>query len=638
MIKIKNKAYEKYKVTRHENHRIYYKELCKLVTEAIKKEKIAYMRHRIHVCNRSPKQLWQTLEKLNIHKKPIKIISENITPDQFNQYLIEQNNNHSVSQDTMSFFENNIRPGITNELQFEPITEVEIKDTINRIHSNAAGVDQMTLKMVKIVFPYCQSALTHIMNHSFKTGIFPNQWKIATIIPLPKKPKASVVSDLRPISILPIFSKLMEAIVKSRLLYHMQMYNIIPSVQSGYRPNHSTNTALLKVINDCVEAMDKGRVTTLIALDYSKAFDTINHDLLLAKLNYYGCSNLVVNWFRSYLKCRKQIVKIGKETSGITNITEGVPQGSVLGPVLFTIFTADMLCCLLPKFVFHLYADDTQLYTSFNVQETFQAAVSINKQINVIISWNGRNGLHLNRKKCEALCIGSVHNISRVLPDLKRLIKIEDDNLQFRDSIKILGVHIDSQLKFHHHVNYVLSKCYPKFGYLYQFKNYLDSNVKWKLCNTLLISNFDYCSSVYYQHLTKEFKYKLQLMQNTCLRFSYLLPFREHITPNYFKLAILKIEERFNLIYIRAVYSIIKKGEPVYLIKCLRRREDIHQRNLRNKEPYDIPKHATEKFKASFSYICTKILNEYGDKIVSSNSFISLKTQIVAYFLSKYLS
>ena len=636
MIKLKRKAYQKYKASGLENHRSYYKELCNIINEAIKREKIAYMKHRIKTTNKRPQELWQVLNKFNVHKKKPKTIDDSITPEQFNRYLVEQTNNQIIDNDVISFFQRNRRPGVTTDFNLEPTTESEVENVISNIRSNAAGVDNINLKMLKIVLPYCKTALVHIINHSFITGTFPDQWKLSTVIPLPKKPNASSLVDLRPISILPILSKVIETIVKRRLTDYIKNYSIIPSIQSGFRPHHSTNTALLKIITDCVQAMDTGEVTALITLDYSKAFDRINHNLLLAKLKYYGCSDLAILWFQNYLKDRKQVVKIGNSVSGKQDITEGVPQGSVLGPTLFVLFIADIIWWRLPGLKFHFYADDTQIYTSFNLHSALLGATMINKQLMAISEWNRANGLLLNLQKCGGSIIGSTTNRNAVLHKIKKLIKIDDHILEFNDSIKSLGVYIDCELKFQNHVNSVLAKCYAKFGYLYQFKQYLDSSTKWKLCNTLMLTNFDYCSSVYYAHLTVEYKNKIQVFQNTCLRYSYNLPLREHVTPLYYKLGMIKYSERIMLAITKLVYNVYKMCEPLYLVTYFVKRQYTTHLTLRNKEPYEIPYHKHEKFKCCFAYISVKILNEYDTLFRCNTRFDCVKSQIIRKSLEKY--
>jgi len=176
----------------------------------------------------------------------------------------------------------------------------KVEEILKTLSSNAEDCDKISLKMWNLVMPYCIDCLTHIINFSITAGVVPKIWKMAKITPIPKTSKCSQPSDLRPINILPVASKILEKVVLGQILDHVNKY-VLPDTQSGFRKLFSTNTALLKITSDIVGEMDSGRVTLLVMLDYSKAFDSMNHKLVLAKLHYNAFHPTVIKWFSSYL-------------------------------------------------------------------------------------------------------------------------------------------------------------------------------------------------------------------------------------------------------------------------------------------------------------------------------------------------
>ena len=238
----------------------------------------------------------------------------------------------------------------------------------------------MILFCCPLIIPY----LTNIVNCCIEKKYFPTSWKIANIMPLPKTKKPVEYKDLRPISILPILSKLIEKVLNMQIREHLDKFKILPPTQSGFRASHSCSTALLKVTDDILSATDKNKLTALILLDYSKAFDRINHQLLLAILHYYGFGEDSLAMIQSYLENRLQRVRIKGKLSTPLNISSGVPQGSILGPTLFTIFTSN-LYSYISFCEFHCYADDSQLYLSFDSKNLQEAAQKINADLDSII-------------------------------------------------------------------------------------------------------------------------------------------------------------------------------------------------------------------------------------------------------------
>lgn len=533
------------------------------------------------------------------------------------------------------------KQGVDTALIFHTVSPNEVQTLINRIKTQAMGVDGINLKLLKIVLPYCLEALTSIINYSIETNCVPDIWKRSYIIPIPKINKATELSDLRPVNILTTTSKLLEMIIYSQISEFFQKYELLPQVQSGFRPYYSTSTALIKICSDISKNMDNSKVTIMVLLDYSKAFDVINHELLTAKLGHYGLSDTALMWITDYLKNRYQQVKINGNLSDEYMLTHGVPQGSILGPLLFTIFTSDLTTILPPQCNIHMYADDTQVYISSDIKEVNASVLEVNEYLDAISNWSQKNGLILNPKKTTALCIGTKHYCEIAKQNLVVNLQLGESIISFVNSAKNLGVIFDQHLSFERHANSKLSLCYAKLKCLYQYKSILTSNVKWNLVNTLIFTQIDYCSSVYYDHLNRNMQHRLQIMQNSCLRFVYThINYREHITPVYNLHNILKIDYRFELRLAILIYKVCISNMPKYLFNLLVKRSDVHNLNLRSVNQLAIPKHSTSKFKASFDYKACVIFNKYIDFYFSCPSAYSFKNAIKNKLLNeqKYLT
>ncbi|KAI7815537.1 reverse transcriptase, partial [Rhyzopertha dominica] len=237
--------------------------------------------------------------------------------------------------------------------------------------------------------PFCLNALTHIVNYSLSNSTFPSAWKSAIVVPLPKSDSPNSLSEFRAISLLPLFSKLLEKVVYKQLIIHIKHNGLIPDRQSGFRCGHSTITTLLDVTDDYLRAIDKKEVTTAVFLDYTKAFDCLNHEMLLAKLKFLGISDGTLRWFWDYLSERNQIM-VKLDTNNISQpvaLDSGVPQGSILGPILFVLYMSGFEN-VVHNCKLHCYTDDSQIYLSYKPISVIQAINTINENLNRIEVWS----------------------------------------------------------------------------------------------------------------------------------------------------------------------------------------------------------------------------------------------------------
>ena len=317
----------------------------------------------------------------------------------------------------------------------------------------SAGLDNIPNKLLKIAAEVVAPSLTKIFIQSIITGIFPEEWKEARVSPLYKNGAKNDPSNYRPISVIPTVSKIYEKIIYDQLYDYLNTYNLLTHCQSGFRSFHSTLTALLEATNDWSVNIDNGMLNGVVFIDLKKAFDTIDHEILLLKLSNYGVDSTCLKLFESYLTNRSQKCKVNGELSNSSPLTCGIPQGSSLGPLLILIYINDLPNCLdmaKPR----MFADDTSVsYASDSLDEIQNV---INSELKNLNSWLIANRLSLNITKTEFMIIGSRQRMNATQNDIA--IRIRDREINRADVVKYLGMHIDRHLSWSEHIHKISKK------------------------------------------------------------------------------------------------------------------------------------------------------------------------------------
>ncbi len=470
--------------------------------------------------------------------------------------------------------------------------------------------------MLQLASPVIVPYITHLINMCIEDNTYPELWKNAIGIPLPKVNKPNSMTDLRLISILPTISKILEKVLYKQLYQYFTINNIIPECQAGFRKNFSTGNALAKVMDEIVTALDKRLVTVLVLLDYFKAFDKINHKLLCSKLKYFGLSSSAVLILESFLSGRHQCVKMGDYVSNFKSISAGVPQGSILGPLLFLIYTSDLLvstnyCSI------QAYADDTQLSYSFPYSDIVDAQKRVNSDINLLASLGEQHNLCINSAKSKVLIFANRKDYNNV----SNFISIHANNqtIPIVNSARNLGIVIDRNLNFEEHVSNLISRAYYALRILYSSKQFLTWKIKKMLVESLVLSLFNYCNFIYWPFLDNNRKNRIQLIQNYCCRFIYGLKKYDHISLKIEELGWLKMETRVKIHFACFLFKNIHQLPRSNLLKKLTHRSCFHNYNTRYKHHFNLPKFSTNIFKKGFTYMAIKATN-------SSNLFWSPRT------------
>lgn len=606
-----------------------YKMLRNLTKTSIRREKLAYLEYLEK--QKDQRKVWNTLKDLNVYM-PTNTISEipaelsNV--EEINEYFcsVFQKTNNC---DSKIIHYNNSRRKEGIHFSLKLVDPSDICKYINSIKSNAAGIDGITLQMVKQSLHVIILHITHIVNSCLEHGHFPNPWKQSLVSPLPKKHDPVNFSDLRPVSLLPVVSKILERVVHVQVTEYFDKNGLFPVHQSGFRANHSTTTALLNITDNIVKIRDKNMAAILILLDYSKAFDVIDHELMCAKLTFYGFDEAAVLFFRSYLSGRGQVVGLGGNTSQSKQIISGVPQGSILGPLLYVIYTSDMFSTVSNS---HLqsYADDTQLLFQFDPDYPDTASELLNLELGNILKYSMEHNLKINSSKTTMLLFCPENKRNTLMNRL--IIQIDNNRLTFANCGRNLGLYMDIHLNFDQHLKSMLKRSYVKMKLLYANRHLLNYKTRKKLCESLIMSIYSYCFIVYYPFLHVANKKRIQYVQNTCCRFVCGLRKYDHVSANIKKLGWLKCDNQYKYNFTLFSKKLNMHKQPIYLFEKLVYREAIHNRALRDRNYLTMPQHRTSFFQKSFIYNCVFLYNRMPKKFKDCD-FRNLKFGYKIYLL-----
>lgn len=401
----------------------------------------------------------------------------------------------------------------------------------------------------------------------------------------------------------------------------------MPTKQSGFRKKRSTATALLDVIDDILAAQNDGCASILVLLDFSRAFDTINTTLLLSKLAYYGFDPRTINWFATYLSGRSQRVEVKNNEGFVMSsrevlTTRGVPQGSILGPILFILYSADIVKSI-SNCKFHLYADDLQIYTSFKPEHTDLAVETLNQDLDQIAQWARINSLVLNPIKSKYLVLGTKHGIANTLFHNPQ-VRILQENIARVEEARNLGILMDGKLRFENHVLETVRNCFYRLKVLYRVRDYLNTEMRMKLCESLILSKLNYADTVIGECLLTRTRLLIQRVQNACARFCFPIPHRAHVTPYLNNFRLLRMEVRRGLHLASLLFEIIASGQPSYLFEKL----TISRMHIRQAPRLVCPRCRLASFRGSFRYAATRCWNNIPPPIRKSDSLFTFKRKL----------
>lgn len=449
---------------------------------------------------------------------------------------------------------------------FTSLSEDEVSKLLTGSRPTTCSLDPIPTTLLQAIAPTILTATTQVVNASLTVGTFPASFKQAQVTPLLKKPSLdpTQVENYRPVSLLPFLSKIIERTVFKQVTEFLAQHNLLDPYQSGFKSGHSTETALLSVTEALKEARAAGQSSVLILLDLSAAFDTVNHGILLDKLTNMGITGKAHAWFESYVTGRSFNVSWLGQTSVLHHLTTGVPQGSVLGPLLFAMYTTSLGPIIRSHgFSYHCYADDTQLYLSFPPGDSM-VSTRISDCLADISAWMKEHHLQLNLSKTELLVLPAKQAIHHDIS-----IKIDSLSVAPTKVARNLGVMIDDQLTFADHIASVARSCRFSLFNIRKIRPYLTQHATQLLVQTLVISRLDYCNALLTGLPACAVK-PLQMIQNAAARLVYNQPKRSHVTPLFIELHWLPLAARIKFKALMLAYRVVSGSAPVYLNTLLK--------------------------------------------------------------------
>ena len=496
--------------------------------------------------------------------------------------------------------------------------------------TNSCGSDGIPYRFLIDSLPITIFFILVIVNTSIVTGNYPDPWKHPHVVPVFKSGDIENIGNYRPISLLPILSKVLEKIVAIQLMTFLESNRLLTDNQHGFRPNLSTETALLKVTNRIYENMENRKISLLLLLDLSKAFDSVHHQILLDKCNELNIDSF---WFDNYLKNRVQSVRIGSVVSSPLEVSFGVPQGSILGPLLFLIYIND-----LPQFIrdclLVLYADDTQIILAGDIDHIDEL---IKRAENILVTaknYFNKNGLLLNESKTQYIFFGTRQYVSRI--PVNSNIKFNDIILTPSQKVKNLGVYMDCSLTFNVHIDELQKKVTGTLLYLNRVCDRFEFDCRVMVIQSLVLSVLNYCLRVW-GSTNKTQMGRVKKLQNFAAKVAVGGAKKyDHVTPIFEKLNWLPMELKYFYSICLLVFKIRNKLLPewVFSMPTVRQaRGEIV--NTRNQDSLFIPRTFTDNGARGLSVTGPVSWNRLPDGIRNSQNIHSFKNDLTNYLLRK---
>ena len=522
--------------------------------------------------------------------------------------------------------------------EFSPVNESSIRRYIGELNKTYCSLDPINIPKITKAFESASPFIAELVNLVFVECVFVGSEKLGLLRPRLKKVGLDIedMKNYRPVSNLSFLSKIIEHAMLDQLRPFFEQKELIPRYQSAYREFHSTETALCRIYNDLVTSICSGKACLLVLLDLSAAFDTIDHRILLDDLYSFGVRGNAHLLLQSYFEDRIQRVVIGEALSEPEPLHFGVPQGSVLGPVLFVLYTSSLADLLEAHGVsYHFYADDTQIY--IEISDVLDAKEMILSLLHDIKIWMLRRKLKLNDGKTEIVIIkgGLRSNLEAEFGSLD----IGGVQLYPSVSVKNLGVVLDSNLNFKHHVNSLVKNCNFHIRNLYAVRRYLSKDILITLVQSLIVSRIDYCN-VLFLGLPSYLLKKLQSVMNRCARLIFSLPPRVPTTRFLIELHWLPIRARVEFKVCLIVFKALKFNQPKYIVDLLSAPNDGDHVTLRSSnDPYRLaePRAVQERAYAerSFVYAAPRLYNRLPVQVKQQTSILSFKTHLKSFLFSQ---
>ena len=570
---------------------IRYKKYRNTYNSLKRKAKVTYYQEKIEQYYNDSRQLWKTLNVL-IGKQSDK----SSLPDAFDLDGNLISDPKQISNEFCSYFstvgsklaskipnsnknpETYLTGNYLNSFYMSPTDEDEVKQIIFSLKSKkSCGKDGISNIFLKSISEHILKPLTKIINKSIESGIVPEGMKLAKIVPSYKSKDPTLFSNYRPISLLPSISKIFEKVIYKRLYSYVTINNILYESQYGFRSGHSTTYAVSEFVTDILKGFDKKEMTLAVFLDLSKAFDTVDHNILLMKLEHYGVRGIPLLWFKNYLTERKQFVQYQKYESDLQEIKYGVPQGSVLGPLLFLIYINDLVSCLnVCKAI--IFADDTTIYvTGKNKKDLI---FELTNDLICLKEWFDTSKLSLNISKTNYMVFHPKRVRIETVND-EYVLLIGNETINEVPSVKFLGLYLDRNLEWTEHFK-ILHRKLGRANYLLNsVKNIIPKKIMRTLYHSLFYSHMMYGLFLWGPSMLSCNKNKLFKAQKKAIRIISGAQYNASTDALFVDLNLLKLADMIDLEMLKLMYLFSKNALPQSMVSVFTVNRLTHNYNTR---------------------------------------------------------
>ena len=599
----------------------------------MRKAKENYFTNKFNSCKNNAKLTWNTIN--SVIRSKSKDLTINLT-DEFNNPI----NKEEVPNKFVDYFTNiatklsselpiseqNATSYLTDRIQnsfvYIPSSSLEIMKTITDLKSNGKGIYKISTEVLEFSKSTIGPYLAHIFNKCVTQGYFPHELKIGCITPIFKSGERKNIQNYRPVCSLSPFSKIFERLIYNRMYSFLEKNDILSNTQYGFRKKRSTESALINYINNIHNGLNKKHYVTSIFMDLSKAFDVIDHSILKPKLEHYGFRGIFLEFILSYVQDRQYFVSSNGFKSPTKTVNIGVPQGSILGPLLFLIYINDMKNS---SIILHFlqYADDSTITFSSN---NLKNCIDVMKtECNKVLEWLIANKLIINLNKTFIMVFTNRKRQGNVSIDMN------NHTINEINECKFLGIMLDNKLKWQSHIKHISNKMSKSVAILRYLKFTFPKYILKTLYLTLIYPYLIYCNIIW-GSADKTIIKPLILLQKKCLRIICKVNFFEHTDPLFSETKLLKIEQIFKVNCAQFIYKCYNTNLFNEFKSKLITQREIHNYNTRGNSQLRLPFTKLKKYQQSFFYVGIKMWNEIPIQIKSANSLVSFKRKLITHF------
>jgi len=627
----------------YETTLVNFKTYSRILKQMIKNAKKTFFSNCFENYKSDMKKTWETINGIlnkNKNKNDLpecfhinehEVNDARVISNEFNKYFVNIGPQLSSSIDNLNngSFTDYLNNPTPYRFDFQPVTVENVVNIINSLKNKTSqSFDRISNKLLKYLKYELAPPLTKLFNQCIQHAIFPDSLKRAKIIPVYKQNEKHLFNNYRPISILSSVSKVFERIMCNQLYNYFDEKQILFKSQYGFRQHHSTELSTLELVDRISIAMDKNKLPLNVYLDLSKAFDTLDHEILVHKLGYYGISGQSLALLSNYLSNRTQQVEFNSIISDKLEISCGVPQGSILGPLLFILYMNDIVYSS-DYFYPILYADDTTLCATLNISLDNNDNILLNRELNLVSKWLKLNKLSLNLSKTKAMLFSRQRTIP--LPE----IFIDSHQVEFVNNFKFLGIVLQQNLKWNTHVDMISKKISKTLGIMRRLKKIVPLKTMLNIYNALILPHLNYGIIIWGGQDSRLFK-----LQKSAVRTITNSKYNAHTTPIFKNLKLLKLTDICALQDYKFCYKYENLLLPKYFLTDMRcNRLRITSTTTRQFNSFRLPSVSHEFAKQAISFKFPKFFNNMNalikDKIYT-HSYDGFKKYVKFFFISTY--